>query len=283
MRHLIAVAVIILSVVAVVPESSAKSVAVAPARSTVAGSTQMKLVRAYRLVGEKKSVEAIAAFQSVLKAEPGNHAALVSLGYLYSNGKQWKSAAKSFKTAVTQEPGDLRVRMDLAYALRASGDVAGATEEFRLVAAQESEFKAAAQTELSNLKNAGPSAAELKEHKLLEKGYAALGRGDKAAARVLFAAAVHADANNAAARKQLGFLDYDAGRMQAAAKHFEAARVIEPTDYITVLQLGYTYAKLKKSDAAREAFTAASASEDAKIREAAVSELKPASSEPALQ
>ncbi len=271
MRHLLAVVLSVAAASASAQESVPTANAVA-----VASPVQKKLERGYRLAGEKKNTEAIAAFQSVLKAEPENHAALVSLGYLYSGVKQWKSAARNFKAASAQEPGDQRLRMDYAYALQGAGDIEGASAEFEQVAAQEGEFKAPAQTAIENLKNAAPAAADLKARKLLEQGYAALSRGDKASARARFVSASVADPKNAAAFKQLGFLNYENGKLSEAARNFEAARVLEPQDGFTALQLGYTYAKLKKDDAAREAFTAASNSTDPKIHDAAVAALNPA-------
>jgi tetratricopeptide (TPR) repeat protein len=235
---------------------------------------QKKLDRGYRLAAEKKNTEAIAAFNSVLKDDPENHAALASLGYLYMEVKQWKSSIRNFQAATLQEPGDQRLRMDFAYALLGSGDLDGAATEFTRLSTRPGEYQSAARSALEELRNAVPP-AELKGRKLLAMGYAALDDGDKAAARKLFADAAKADPKNTLALKQLGFLNFEAGRLQAAVENFEAVRAVQPDDYVAALQLGYTYAKLKKTDEAREAFMAASASTDAKIRDAATAALAP--------
>ena len=264
--------VIFVAVLSMVPLAAAA----APAQQPAVSSVQKKLEKGYRLAGEKKNTEAIAAFNAVLKVEPDNHGAFVSLGYLYAGVKQWKSAVRTFKAATAQDPSDQRLRMDYAYALQASGDPDGASAEFSDIAGQEGEFREAARAAVEGLKNAAASSpADVKGRKLLERGYASLSKGDKASARAHFAAAAKLDPKNTGALKQLGFLDFEAGKLQSAAELFEAARAVEPNDYFTALQLGYTYAKLKRVNEAREAFTAASASADAKIHDAAVAALNP--------
>jgi Flp pilus assembly protein TadD len=235
---------------------------------------QKKLDRAYRLAALKKNAEAIEAFNSVLKIDPENHAALASLGYLYADVKQWKSAIKNLQAAALQEPGDQRLRMDFAYALLGSGDLDGAATEFTRLSTRKGEFQTAARAALEEMRNAEPP-AELKGRQLLARGYKALDDGDKAAASMLFAEAAKADPKNTLALKQLGFLNFEAGRLQAAIENFEAVRAAQPDDYVAALQLGYTYAKLNKTDEAREAFTTASASTDAKVRDAATAALAP--------
>lgn len=111
-----------------------------------------RLERGYRLASEKHNAQAIAAFSSVLKLDAENHAALVALGYLYVEVKQWKSAAKSFRAASEQDPLDQRLRMDLGYALQASGDLAGAGEEFGRLAAQDGEFRAQARAAVERMR-----------------------------------------------------------------------------------------------------------------------------------
>ena len=235
---------------------------------------QKKLDRAYKLAAEKKNTEAIAAFNSVLKSDPENHAALASLGYLYMGVQQWKSAVKSFEAATLQDPGDQRLRMDFGYALQGAGDFDAAATEFTRLSTRKGEYQAAAREALEELRNAEPP-AQMMGRKLLERGYAALEEGNKSAARKRFEEAVKYDPKNSLALKQLGFMNFEAGRLKAAVENFEAARAVQPDDYVAALQLGYTYAKLKKNDEAREAFTAASASTDAKVRDAATAALAP--------
>lgn len=103
-------------------------------------------------------------------------------------------------------------------------------------------------------------------------------RGD---AQVQFKAVVALPGEmQAVALKELGFMNLADGRLQAAAANFEALRVLTPTDLYSVLQLGYTYDRLRKADQAREAYSAALASGDEKVRDAAQAALKASSSVP---
>jgi len=235
---------------------------------------QKKLDRAYQLAADKKNTEAIAAFNSVLRSDPENHAALASLGYLYMGVKQWKSAVRNFEAATLQDPGDQRLRMDFAYALQGAGDFDAAATEFTRLSTRKGEYQAAAREALEDLRNAEPP-AQMMGRRLLERGYAALEEGNKVAARRRFEEAVKYDPKNTLALKQLGFLNFEAGRLKTAVENFEAARAVQPDDHVASLQLGYAYAKLKRLDEAREAFMAASASTDAKVRDAATAALAP--------
>lgn len=70
------------------------------------------------------------------------------------------------------------------------------------------------------------------------------------------------------------------GRLQAAAANFEALRLLTPTDLYSVLQLGYTYDRLRKADQAREAYSAALASGDETVRDAAQAALRSSAAVP---
>jgi tetratricopeptide (TPR) repeat protein len=184
---------------------------------------------------------------------------------------------KYLGAASAQDPGNMRLHMDLGYASQALKRYAAAGEQFRLVAEHAGEFQQQAEKALESVTVSTPtsSAADARQRRLLERGYAALNRGDKAAAAKSFAAAVANDPKDTAALKQLGFIDLDMGRIPEAAANFEAARALEPSDYFVALQLGYTYERLQKTEQAREAFDAALASTDEKIRGAAQAALHP--------
>jgi Flp pilus assembly protein TadD len=241
-----------------------------------------QLERAYRLKTDKKSAEAVAAFETILKSDPENHAATAELGYLHAGLKHWNSAVKYLGAASKQDESDMRLRMDLGYAYQALKNNDAARAEFARVAGQPGDFQAQAQSALEAMKGA-PAAApgDSKQRRLLDQGYAALRRGDKITARKRFEAAVVNDPKDGAALKQLGFVNLEEGKLSAAAANFEAARGLEPNDYFVALQLGYTYERLQKKDLARDAFNAALASTDAKIHDAAVAALKPEAEAPA--
>jgi tetratricopeptide (TPR) repeat protein len=234
------------------------------------------LERGYRLKEAKRSAEAIAVFAAIVKKDPGNHAALTELGYLNAGLKRYTTAVKYLTIASEQDPENMHLRMDLAYAAQSAKKPALAAEQFAVVAAKPGEYQAAAQAAVAAVGvQAAPVDGNQVEHRrIMEQGYAALNRGEKATAAKAFEAAVVNDPTDAAPLKQLGFLDLDAGRVEAAAKRFEAARVLQPTDDFVALQLGYTYERLQQKDRAREMFTAASASSDEKIRVAAQAALQ---------
>ncbi|MBI3547510.1 MAG: tetratricopeptide repeat protein [Elusimicrobia bacterium] len=233
---------------------------------------KQQLERGYSLIRANKKSEAVQAFSTVLKSDPENHAALIELGYLQAGFKRWPSAVKYLKAASVQDPKNMRLHMDLGYAYQATKDFESAAKEFEDAASEPGEFQAQAQSALKTVKDAQANvraAAAEKQQKTLESAYAALRSGDKQAARQRFQAAFKADAKNALAAKELGFLDLEAGSLKAASEHFEAARAAEPTDYFVALQLGYVYQRLGERAKAGEAFSVAMTSPDEKIHAAA--------------
>ena len=244
------------------------------AASAVVGGSQQQvktlLERGYRLKGQNRTAEAQRAFGGVLKNDPNNQAAQIELGYLSAAQKRWAAAAKYFAAASEQDPSNLRLKMDLAYAYQNAKQPEQAEEQFKAVAEAPGEFQAQAQTALDSLRASDPAAA--KSRKTLEQGYAALRKGDKAAARKAFESA--AAGKDAAALKQLGYLNLQEGKATAAAANFEEARSIDSNDHVVSLQLGYIYERLQKKDEARGAFESALASSDPKIHDAAEAALK---------
>ena len=251
----------------------------APQPRAAAPAVKSRLERGYRLRAAHRDSEAVSVFNGVLAADPQNHAALVELGYIHAGLKHWASAVKFLGEASRQDPSNMRLRMDLGYALQEQKQYEAAGAEFSAVAKDPGDFQEQAQKALEALKgaaNGAAAAADARQQRLLQDGYAALGRGDRKSARRSFESAVKADAKSAAAQKQLGFIDLQEEKPQAAAAHFEAARALEPNDYFIALQLGYTYQRLEKKEEARGAFSAAAASSDPKIHDAAVAALNPA-------
>lgn len=252
-------------------EGAAPEAAVAP-RSP----HQAAFERAYRLKEQKRDAQALAAFNAILKKDPGNHAALTEAGYLHASLKHYDSAVKHLAAASAQDPGNMRLRMDLGYAHQALKQYGAANEQFQIVAAKPGEFQApalGASAEARRLLAAGHP-AEAKRQALMARGYDALKRGDKAAARGAFSAILAANPIDEPARKQLGFMNFEEGKLEAAASDFEAVRALQPNDHLVALQLGYTYDRLNKKERARAAFAAALESSDAKIREAAQTALQ---------
>lgn len=246
--------------------------------SQVKSPLNREIERAYRLKEQKRSTEALAAFNGVLKKDPTNHAALTEAGYIHAGLKHYDAAVKYLAAASAQDPSNMQLHMDLGYVYQARNQRESAQTQFKIVAARPGEFQEKAQEALKVVA-AGPAPAskeELRQRRLREQGYSALTAGNKAAARKAFQAAVANDPKDEAALKQLGFINLDEGALSAAAANFEAIRALEPSDYFVALQLGYTYQRLQKKEQAHEAFSAALGSSDAKVHDAAQAALEPA-------
>ncbi len=256
----------------VVARSQALPVKAIPQKSPLKADFEL----AYRLKSQERAAQALAAFNAILRKDRGNHVALVEAGYLHGSLQHYDLAVKYLAAAVAQEPGSMRLRMDLGYAHLALKQYAAAGEQFVIVAGEPGEFQAVAQGALLASRRALAVAghASTRHRELLEQGYAALNRGDQTLARKAFESVLVKDPKDEAALKQLGFINFAEGKLMEAASNFEAARALRPNDYFLALQLGYTYDKLKKKDLAREAFAVALASGEEKIHNAAQSALQ---------
>lgn len=277
MRQTLSSIIVIVSAACLWPAPGCANSPAAPVAGAQASpSVKSRLERAYVMKSEGRASDAIAAFQGVLKQDPGNQAALSELGYLHAGLKQHQASVKYLRAASAQDPGNMRLHMDLGYAYQALKQLKQAEGQFKMVVESSGDFEAQAQEALRQV--AAPAAAGprpgLRQQRLREAGYAALGRGDRAAARKAFQAAAANDPKDVASLKQLGFINLSDGNLSAAAADFEAIRALDPADYFIALQLGYTYDKLKKREQAREAFGAALASDDAKIHAAAKAALQ---------
>jgi Flp pilus assembly protein TadD len=256
--------------------ASSQAAEVLAAQPSTASPYKAQLERGYRLKNENKSAEAVKAFDGVLRKDPTNQVALTELGYLHAGLKHYATAVKYLSAASAQDPDNMRLHMDLGYMSQNLKKSTAAREQFTLVAAHPGEFQEQAQKALETVPAATAVGGETasKERRLLEDGYGALTRGDKAGATKAFTQAVANDPKNTAALKQLGFLKFEDGQLSEAAEDFEAARTIEPADYTIALQLGYTYERLQKKEQARAAFTTAMGSSDQKIHGAAQAALQ---------
>lgn len=254
-------------------QQTQQSSADAPARSRV----KARLEKAYSLMRADRSADAIPVLQDVLKTDPGNHAALLELGYLHAGLKQNVRAARYLKAALAQDPGNMRLHMDLGYVHQSLKDLEAAAREFELVAREPGEFQAQAQAAARVLKDAADAGkpSDQGQRRRLEQGYAALRQGDRAFARKQFETALRSDPRNATIIRQLGHMSLESGDLPAAAERFEAARKLQPEDGFVSLQLGYIYQRMNRKEPAAEAFRSALASPDAKIHAAAEVALKP--------
>jgi Tfp pilus assembly protein PilF len=224
-----------------------------------------------------RNADAIPVLDGVLKIDHNNHAALVELGYLHAGLKQRQTAVRYFLAALTQDPGNMRLHMDLGYVYQSLKDFSAAGREFGAVAQNPGEFQFQAQSALIVVRASADAGrwADLGQRRILEQGYAALRQGDQAFARKQFETALRNDPGNATILRQLGHMSLDAGDLQAAAQRFETARKLQPDDGFVALQLGYIYQRMNMPAPSTDAFQSALASSDAKIHSAAEIALNP--------
>lgn len=206
------------------------------------------------------------------RVEPRSRRERLELAYSSIREKRLREAAEHLDKAVSEEPGDMRARMDLAYVRQSLGQTDAAAEQFRVVWSREGEFQEQARQALKALKGEPREGAA--RNRPLEEGYEALRLGDRALARSRFEAALAQEPGRVEVRRQLGYLSLAEGDLASAAASFETARRADPGDYVSALQLGYIYESLRNKAKAEESFEHAAKSPDPKIRESAEAALK---------
>jgi tetratricopeptide (TPR) repeat protein len=171
--------------------------------------------------------------------------------------------------------------LDHGYALEKLGKLDEAAQQFRTVAERPGELQAQARIALEavsaqQISKAAREEAQrlLRRDAFLNRGYARLREGNRAAALEEFRQAQALDPTNTAIRKQIGYLALQEGDLPVAVESFEAARQQEPNDLGVALQLGYLYERLNRPQDAESAFLAAGASDEESTRRSARSALK---------
>ncbi|HYM11749.1 MAG TPA: tetratricopeptide repeat protein [Bryobacterales bacterium] len=150
------------------------------------------LNKAYQALREKKYVAAIEQFLIAVQAAPQKASIRKELGYAYLKAGETQSAREVFEQALTLDPGDLHVALELAFLCYESGQEARALELFDLV------------------RRRGDAASQKTAAEALARADAAL-----RAAIERWSAAVQQDPANQAARLELA---------RDLAKHREPAR-----------------------------------------------------------
>jgi len=253
----------------------------ANAQTPLAEQVRAELDQAYAMLKAEKLEEAAAAFARVLERDPENRTAQLELGYLSGRLGRWEDSAKYLGAVSQKEPDNLRLRLDYGYALEKLGKLDEATQQFRAVAGQPGELQAQARVALDavSAQQVSKSAREeaqrlLRRDAFLNRGYARLREGNRAAALEEFRQAQALDPTNTAIRKQIGYLALQEGDLPVAVESFEAARQQEPNDLGVALQLGYLYERLNRPQDAESAFLAAGASDEESTRRSARAALK---------
>jgi len=251
------------------------------AQGLPADQVRVELDQAYGLLRAEKLAEAATVFARVLELDPENRTARLELGYLSVRLGRWDDAVKHLGAISRRDPENLRLRMDYGYALEKLGRLDDAAEQFRIVASQPGELQAQANAALEAVaaQEASQTAREeaqrlLRRDAFLNRGYARLCEGNRAAALEEFRQAQALDPTNIAILKQIGYLALQDGDLPVAIQSFEAARRQEPNDLGVALQLGYLYERLNRLQEAEAAFRAATASGDDSTRSSARSALK---------
>lgn len=109
---------------------------------------------------------------------------------------------------------------------------------------------------------------------LLNQGFSLLKQGDRAGALKEFEAARTLDPTDLLTLKQIGFLELANGDLTSAIASFEAANAVDPSDCYIDMQLGYLHQRLGEDAQAVKEFRKARASTDPKMRSDAGAALK---------
>ena len=142
------------------------------------------LNRAYERLEAGELARAREEFLKVLEADPQNQRATLELGYLAGRQSLRAEAVRWFEKAIGREPENLRLRIELAYALQGLGELERAESEFQAVAREPGEFQAQAQEALATVgrlmeeqRNRREKGRDERRDALLNRGYAALKEG----------------------------------------------------------------------------------------------------------
>ncbi len=231
--------------------------------------------RAYELLKAGRAEDAASVMRELLRSDPGNRRARLELAYVDIGLKRWQEAVALLDALIEEEPSDMRLRMELGYARLALGQRAAASDEFALVALVPGEFQVRARAEQAS-SSASLSGAErdARTDAVLNEGYDALRRGDKATARARFTEALRENPGRTIISKQLAYMSIADGNMVDAARELEGAHHLAPLDYETELELGYIYDSLHDETGALKSFGLALSSPVPAIRTAAAAALK---------
>jgi Tfp pilus assembly protein PilF len=228
------------------------------------------LARAYGLMERNQIAEAAEALRAALDAYPDSQQIRLELAYLQIRRREWKDAVNLLDAAIDVEPENMRLRMERGYARLELGQLAPAADEFGIVSRRSDEFRGQADAALKAIvEQSSGAAAAVRQQTLLDQGYDELKRGETEKAREKFRMALDADPGRLDVTKQLAYMSVADGDLASAARNFAGVRMLDPGDYETALELGYLYDSLHNEKAAEQAFIAAEASPDPKVREAA--------------
>ncbi len=108
------------------PAATAPAVAAPAPSATVDASADAHYQRAKTLINDRKYVEAIAAMDEAIKAQPKNAIYFNTRGYARYLAKDVKGAVKDYDEAIKLNPDYLNATHNRSLARRAAGDIPGA-------------------------------------------------------------------------------------------------------------------------------------------------------------
>jgi tetratricopeptide (TPR) repeat protein len=154
---------------------------------------------------------AIEDYSQAIKNNPRNAGAYIARGDVYLLQKQASSAADDFKHALALQPKSLEVKEKLASAISQINQIAGsAVKPIAIVQTKQTTLSKAALDEIAKMDSSA----------LMQKGYAALKKGDTDFALAALSRAVSQKPNDPSARQYLFYAMTSAGEADAAVEQW---------------------------------------------------------------
>lgn len=166
--------------------------------------------------------KAIQLCEAALQDDPGQPRLLAALGRLYMQEKRFADAAETLHDALRAAPADLSLRLDLAHACRANGDVKTASEAVAWL--------------LEDARHSIPA--------LLLAGQIATAQKDLDNAAMYYRRVLDLDAKHAVAQGALADIFYDQDEMEKAIPLYEEIVNRREADTAVVTKLATAYAQI---------------------------------------
>jgi tetratricopeptide (TPR) repeat protein len=194
---------------------------------------------AFRLEQQGDTANAVAAWQAVLKAQPGDSEAYAHLGFLEARQEHYKQAVPLYKKALALNPSMPGLRLNLGLAEFKSGELKGAIQTFEILLKSESES----------------SPERMRIVTLL--GLAHFGLGEYAAAVPYLKQATGSDPQNLPFRMALAQSCLWSKQYQCVLDVYQEIVTLNPDSAEADMLAGQAYDELKNDAGALEQFRAA--------------------------
>lgn len=225
--------------------------------------TRLDVIEGRLLAGEGNRLEAIAAFERALEAEPTNRDALTELAALHRRGDDAAAELEAYRRITAAYPDDPQSRLRLAELLLAAAHYEEAYGQLETLTAgrPQGAVTARAQQLLGRLRATQEGRRIAEERRLAEVHR--------------LEAHLEADPRDTEAWKELAVLYYQRGDNSGAAQAFEAVRALDPDDRRARYALGAIYDNMGRfADSAREFGAVLELETDEELREQVAATLK---------